>query len=133
MPIPSLDENGSLPIGEHRATLEEVEKAFGSQNDRRKGLMRGLRLACEMFQNAGFDLIWVDGSFVTDKEEPNDIDGCFGASNKEKIRLDGVDPIFFTNRQATKAKYGLDFFYASMIEAGSGKPFPVFFQTDRDT
>ncbi len=31
-----------------------------------------------------------------------------------------------------KKKYGLDFFIASIIEAGSGLPFPKFFQVNRD-
>ncbi len=131
MPIPVL-ENGLLPPGEHVATLDEVESTFGSQNDRRQSLMRGLRLACEMFQNAQVDRIWVDGSFVTDKEEPGDIDGCWGASDKNKICWDKVDPVFAGDRKGMKTKYGLDFFYAGVIERGSGKPFPKFFQSSRD-
>lgn len=29
-------------------------------------------------------------------------------------------------------KYGLDFFIADIVEAGSGLPFPKFFQTNRN-
>lgn len=31
-----------------------------------------------------------------------------------------------------KNKYGLDFFIANIIEAGSGLPFPKFFQVNRE-
>jgi hypothetical protein len=131
MPLPIL-ENGILPPGEHLATLDEVEIIFGSQNDRRQNLMRGLRLACEMFQKANVNRIWIDGSFVTEKEYPNDIDGCWGSTNSKKIQWQKIDQVFAGDRQNMKNKYGLDFFYADFIEAASGKPFPKFFQTSRD-
>lgn len=132
MPIPIL-KNGMLPAGEHLATLDEVEHTFGSQNDQRRYLMRGLRSACEMFRAANVDRIWVDGSFVTDKEEPNDIDGCWGATSIEGVLWDNIDEVFADeSRKPMKLKYGLDFFYAGWIEGGSGKPFPQFFQTSRD-
>jgi len=43
-----------------------------------------------------------------------------------------LDPVFLRTRKAMKAKYGLDFFIANIIEAGSGLPFPKFFQVNRN-
>lgn len=138
MPIPPLGANGVLPPGEHEASMEEIEQAFGSSTDRRKVLMNGLKLAVENFQAAGVPRIYIDGSFTADKPDPNDIDGCWsavGASSKI------LDPVFWKastpeerrqNRLLMKQKYGLDFFMAESREGRSGKNFPDFFQTDRN-
>ena len=75
MSIPALQANGELPPGEHQTSLKEVESVFGSSNDRRKLLMLRLREAARNFELSGVRTIWVNGSFVTDKEQPNDIDG----------------------------------------------------------
>lgn len=37
--------------------------------------MRGLREAVSNFELSGVRTLWIDNSFITDKEEPNDIDG----------------------------------------------------------
>jgi hypothetical protein len=37
----------------------------------------------------------------------------------------------FIDKRAQKDLYGMDFYRANQVEAGSGKPFPIFFQTDR--
>jgi hypothetical protein len=39
---------------------------------------------------------------------------------------------FERNRKEIKDEFGIDFFIAEVIEGGSGKPFPEFFQTNRD-
>lgn len=43
-----------------------------------------------------------------------------------------LDPVFLGDRVGMKKKYGLDFFIANIVEAGSGLPFPKFFQKNRD-
>ena len=130
MSIPALQVNGELPLGEHQASLDELEAVFGSSSDRRKYLMRGLREAVGNFVLSGVRTIWIDGSFVTDKEEPDDIDGCWEFT--PLVDVEKLDPSFLGSRKEMKTKYGLDFFIANIIEAGSGLPFPEFFQVNRD-
>lgn len=132
MAIPALNDNGELVEGEHEATLNEVEAVYGLSSARRELLMRDLRKAADNLQQAGVKKIWIDGSFVTGKEEPNDIDGCW--EYNDAIDLTVIDPVFLGRdaRDKTKAKYGLDFFVAQDVEAGSDKPFPKFFQINRD-
>jgi len=131
MAIPPLQNNGDLPPGEYSASLDEVEVRFGQSNEQRKKLMQGLRDASDNFSLAGVHKIWVNGSFVTSKKEPNDIDGCWEYSNTVDISI--LDDVFLSNtRNDAKAKYGLDFFISNVIEAGSGLPFPHFFQVNRD-
>jgi Family of unknown function (DUF6932) len=77
MPIPDLTAQEVLPEGLHEATLEEIEGRFGrfSESDRRVGLFGRLRQfvrAVQFWGNA--EEILVDGSFVTGKPRPTDID-----------------------------------------------------------
>jgi hypothetical protein len=130
MSIPQLQENNELPPGEHPASLQEIEKIYGLTSDRRKKLMNLLYMASENLKTSGVRTIWINGSFVTNKSEPNDIDGCW--EYNENVNLDILDPVFLSERTEMKKKYGLDFFIANCIEASSGLPFPKFFQKNRE-
>ncbi len=138
MSIPTLTANGELPPGIHMATIAEVESAFGQSNDRRRRLIKGLKEVMAIFKVASVSKIFVDGSFTTDKEEPNDIDGCWSAEGVDEQLLDPrfwdfeTPQEFEKNRNEIMNEFGIDFFIAEIIEGGSGKPFPEFFQTNRD-
>jgi hypothetical protein len=77
VPIPDLTVAGLLPEGLYDCTMDEVDERFGrfNKSDRRIELVRQLRSYCSELKGisiAGF--IVVDGSFVTNKDEPGDID-----------------------------------------------------------
>ncbi|MBI2926062.1 MAG: hypothetical protein HYY24_10195 [Verrucomicrobia bacterium] len=77
MPIPALDENGFLPLGVHECTLEEVARRFGAfqDSDRRPRLFGQFRLFLAEARASGLVLaVIIDGSFVTSKPAPGDID-----------------------------------------------------------
>lgn len=74
MPIPALTPEGVLPIGDHDATLAEVEAAFGISNYGRRKLCESLARVVERLREAGIVDIWVDGSFTTAKQSPRDVD-----------------------------------------------------------
>ncbi len=77
MPIPEIDETGFLPEGVHQATLEEVREPFGrfQRTDRRPVLFSQLSLFLAEVRASGLvEAVIVDGSFVTAKDEPSDID-----------------------------------------------------------
>ena len=131
MSVPDHDRNGELPPGEHEATLSEIDEKFGKSSPRRIALMNGLKNAVKNFQSAGVQKIWVNGSFVTTKLEPNDIDGCWEYSDFVNVKK--LDPVFLQkSRMPMKAKFGLEFFPACIVEGDSGLPFPSFFQINRD-
>lgn len=138
MPIPDLNTKGELPPGVYVVTIEEVDRTFGQSSDRRRLLMSGLKNAIEIFKRADVPRIFVDGSFTSDKEEPDDIDGCWSAEGVDAQKLDSrfwdfeTPEDFEEKRKAIKDEFGIDFFIAEIIEGGSGKPFPEFFQTNRD-
>src|SRR5205823_7367788 len=78
--IPRFTPMGTLPPGIHEATWQELVKRFGG-TQRRKWLLEGLDLAIEDLRAAGCGRIYVDGSFVTNVDEPGDFDGCFEVAN----------------------------------------------------
>jgi hypothetical protein len=82
---------------------------------------------------AGCKAIFLDGSFVTAKEQPADFDACWDIADVDPDRL---DPIFFDfddGRAAQKARFFGELFPAQLPEGWSGKTFLEFFQTDKDT
>ena len=76
MPIPRLDENGFLPEGVHETSLEEVRDLFGFQRtDQRPSLFAKLvQFIAEVRSVRLVVFMIVDGSFVTAKDDPSDID-----------------------------------------------------------
>ena len=77
MPIPALDSNGLLPQGVHDCTVEEIKATFGAfqGTDRRPQLFLKLQAFVDEANAAQFlRSLLVDGSFVTAKADPNDLD-----------------------------------------------------------
>jgi hypothetical protein len=74
--IPDLDD-GVLPEGVHGCTIEEVEQVFGrfARSDCRQRLTQTLRRYIEDVRKARIAVaVVVDGSYITAKSEPSDID-----------------------------------------------------------
>lgn len=72
-----LAENGLLPEGIHDMDLGEVRDLFGKfqSTDRRPMLFDKLKTFIEAAREVGFvRFVIVDGSFVTSKPDPGDID-----------------------------------------------------------
>ena len=72
--IPDFNEHGYLPPGLHRASLEEIEKMLGQGSDVRRVQMESLRWLVGAAIRAGVKRVVLNGSFVTDVVEPNDVD-----------------------------------------------------------
>lgn len=72
--IPPFDESGFLPLGIHPATLDEVDTRFGQLSEQRCAQMESVRWMVELSVRAGVQRIVLNGSFVTDIIEPNDVD-----------------------------------------------------------
>lgn len=72
--LPELDQDGFLPPGVHRAALEEIAERFGRQSELRRAQMQSVRWLVELARKAGAEKVILNGSFVTHKLEPNDVD-----------------------------------------------------------
>jgi hypothetical protein len=77
MPIPSLTADGFLPSGLFECTLPELQTRFGAfrGSEQRVRLFSRLEELTLAARSSGlFEALIIDGSFVTAKPAPNDID-----------------------------------------------------------
>lgn len=72
--IPPFENNGYLPPGIHAARFDEVEARFGTESELRRIQVESLRWLVELATRAGVERIVLNGSFVTDVIESNDVD-----------------------------------------------------------
>ena len=72
--IPPFDDHGYLPSGVHPAKLEEIDACFGVQSEIRRTQMESVRWMLDLAHRAGVRRVVLNGSFVTDIIEPNDVD-----------------------------------------------------------
>ncbi len=107
--IPPFEPNGNPPPGIYWASWEEVYNRFGT-NDHRRGLLVGLKKALRALKRAKVATVYLNGSFVTAKEDPNDYDVTWEMEGFDARRLDPVFVDFDNKRMAQKLKYGGEFF-----------------------
>lgn len=76
MAIPDFIDDYHLPPGEHTATLEEVEERFSKSSDMRKQVWKSFKLLLDRLEQLDIypEKMLIDGSFVTGREEPEDVD-----------------------------------------------------------
>lgn len=74
--IPEFDENGNLPLGIYDIDFDEFENRFSKGlSQRRKFIMGYYKQHLKEILNCDYVLNhWIDGSFVSKKENPGDID-----------------------------------------------------------
>ena len=112
MPIPALNEEGLLPAGLHECTLEELRVLFGrfQGNDVRGRLFAQLAgLMGELMRCELVAAVVVDGSFVTAKPAPNDIDLLFALKPGHDWTADlGAFDYRLVSRQALRRRFGFD-------------------------
>jgi hypothetical protein len=72
--LPQFNNNGYLPPGIHLCTAEELADRFGEGSPERVVETQELLDFVAWAKQAGIDRIIVNGSYVTDKTAPNDVD-----------------------------------------------------------
>lgn len=129
--LPPFDaDTGRLPDGEHEGSWDDIVDRFG-WTPRRRQLLDGLAEAIDLLAAAGCQRMWLNGSFVTAKDEPGDFDACWDADG---VDLDALNPIFFdfaSGRADQKARFGGELF-PNVVESASGLVFADFFKNERD-
>lgn len=128
MPLPDIDKRGFLPEGCHKASWDEVRKAFCISGHRRN-LMREFHRFIEAELRpvgSGLSLI-IGGSFISDKVTPGDIESSIFIPNAELPMRGGLVRMGSPSENARiKATYGMDF-YVTLDLAGHND-FYNFFQ-----
>jgi hypothetical protein len=72
--IPAFDAEGFLPRGVHPARLDEIRDRFGGPSEIRRAQMESIDWLVTLSARAGIQRIVLNGSFVTNIIEPNDVD-----------------------------------------------------------
>jgi hypothetical protein len=72
--IPEFNDEGYLPPGIYPATLDEIAARFGKEPELRQVQMEALGWLVDLAKRVGVKRIIINGSFVTDTWEPNDVD-----------------------------------------------------------
>jgi len=104
--IPPFDKSGCLPPGVHPATMAEIEARFGRESELRRVQMESVRWMVELAVRAGVQRMVLNGSFVTDIMEPNDVDCVLLFAPGER-----------RNRQALKElRKGLPFLSIALVD-----------------
>jgi len=100
--IPDFNKYGYLNRGIYQASLDEIEKRFGCDSLNRCELFKKLQSVIKLLLKHKGDIIkfLINGSFVTDKEEPGDIDcillikDSFDFNSKEATQLKDAKKLF---------------------------------------
>jgi hypothetical protein len=130
--IPTFDDNGYLPLGIHLVEWEEFNERF-NYNPTRLRLMKGLKLAMTHLKAANCKIIYVDGSFITNKEKPGDFDACWEENGVDVNELNLLAPTLYNfalRRVEQKTKYKGEIFPANYPANDYATPYIDFFQFD---
>ena len=119
--------NGNLPPGIHDVSWQDFCERFG-YTVHRKLLLDGLASALKDLSVAGCKMVYIDGSFVTNKEVPGDYDLCWSI---DSVVPEKLNPVFLNfsppGRTKMKDQYKGDLFPAEIPEGVCGKAFLEFF------
>lgn len=98
MAIPPIRADGTLPPGEHPATLDEIFAAFQATTPERQSLNDALKVCVETIRRLRLaDQVALDGSYVTSKPSPSDIDmvvltpGVYQLAGERRYTAEGID------------------------------------------
>lgn len=113
MPIPNFNQHGVLPEGIYVCTLKEIRERFCSIDDKeiRCTLFKKLESYVKELKkyNIPCELI-VDGSFVTNKIEPSDIDLLIAVPFDWEPKECENDCFMLINDDYVKIKYNFNLF-----------------------
>lgn len=125
MPIPDWNEYGLLPEGIHDCDMHEVIQRFGF-NEHRQQLLNGLSGAFDWLATMPpIESLVLDGSFVTDKAQPRDIDAVALITNLTERNQREWVRAWEPQKATIKQRYHVDL-YPTVI--GQGNNFSAYFQ-----
>lgn len=135
--IPPFNNDGNLPEGVHECSEASLEQVFVSgfpETSVRSKLFSGFKSLRTLARNVSPPATqWVDGSFVTAKQEPDDIDVLSFVDYDTLTRLprDKYDEVYalLGAREKTKTKFGCHTFLE--LSCPPGHPHFRFFDRER--
>lgn len=122
--IPSLDDHGLLPPGEHPCTLEEVRDTFVTSQHRQELWQMFLTFLRELREQKLTHPIYLAGGFISGKDTPDDIDLVHDLRTAPDYNQFLGWRLFCTAREAIKTNYRIDY----CVNLPGANDFSAFFQ-----
>jgi hypothetical protein len=124
MPIPDFEPHGLLPQGIHECTVNEIETRLTWNLHRVELFLKFKECLANEIQPRFSNPLFFDGSYVTDKDLPGDIDVVLDLrQSPREHQLDGL--IFWQESQATLMdQYKVHFW----LNLANNNDFCAFFQ-----
>jgi len=122
MALPDVTGMGDLPVGVHDATLSEIMRRFGIDSGQRKLMALRLRRVYEIAQSTGqLARFVVFGSFITSKEDPNDVDIFMIMDDKFDFGALDSDVRLLFEHAAAQSHFGCSVFWVRRLAAMGGE------------
>jgi hypothetical protein len=123
VPLPEFNETGDLPTGVHEASLAEMIARFGTGSDRRKRIAKRLERIHQIASQTGcLARFVVFGSFVTNKQEPNDVDVFMIMDDNFNMgSLVGEGRLLFVDQGTAQNHFGASVFWMRRLAAIGGQ------------
>jgi hypothetical protein len=127
--IPDFNKHGNLPAGIYRESIDDIEKRFGLNSKKRISLFSNFRNFLELIMpfKTNIKQFILDGSFVTAKENPGDIDCIILINNNTILTPETIDKL-----ANAKKLYNIHLFIFKEINISNYKKFLDFFSKNRD-
>src|SRR3954469_25580888 len=122
MALPAFNDEGDLPPGVYQATLAEMLARFGQGSVQRRAVSDRLNRLYELVTSTGqLGRFIVFGSFVTAKDEPNDVDVVLLMENTFDLgTVTGEAALVFQHMDAD-AHFGASVFWTRRSGAMGGE------------
>jgi hypothetical protein len=122
MALPAFNDEGDLPPGVYRATLAEVLARFGTGSPQRRAVSDRLSRLYELAASTGhLARFIVFGSFVTAKDEPNDVDLVLLMEDTFNLASVEGEPALVFQHMEADAHFGASVFWTRRSGALGGE------------
>ena len=135
MPLPEFNEFGDLPEGIHRASLAEIVARFGSGTAQRRVVTERLQRVYQLAAaTSHLDRVVVFGSYVSDVDEPNDIDVVLVMRSDFRSEDCPAESAVLFDHARANDEMGASIFWVrpDMLLGEPLEQFLAFWQTKRD-
>ena len=127
--VPEFNKYGNLPAGIYESSLTCIEKRFGLNSKKRISLFKDFQNFLELITpfKTNIKRLILNGSFVTSKESPGDIDCIIIIENNFRFTPDIVEKLC-----DSKKLYNIHLFMFEEKNIESYRDILNFFSKDRD-
>jgi hypothetical protein len=135
MPLPEFNEFGDLPEGKYQASFAEVVNRFGAGRVQRQAVTDRLgRIYRLAVATRCLDRLLVFGSYVSEVDEPNDVDVILVMRNDFRVEECPRESLVLFEHAHADTELGASIFWVrpDMLLGEPLEQFLAFWQTKRD-